>query len=520
MNQKLQKIEEIEGKHQYLVQKLDSGTMTHEEFKREVGKLSHLQVGGKEWRISPAGQWVYREGNTWIPGDIRQFVEEPSPTAASSTTGETLPSTTRPALPRRAEPAGASVPATDATQPPPLKLILITAGGAFLLLLVILALGTIFTSFRGRGRPTPFVIAATFSPTTKLASPVIPSPTSTPVLSTPTLSPVPLPLTPTPTVSPSTTPTPSPSPMPTEILPHTATPTSTQIPPSPSPSSPPTPALQGKIAYADYDMASETYHIYLLDLSNPTPVKLIEDAAEPSFSPDGKQIAYRSYAPDRRGLWVQNLDGSGRWQLSYGHESARPQWSPDGRGLIYASCQAGDRHWRLYYPIDEVIEIPGQGWAADWLSAGKLIFAGAVDGQPQPGLYLANVDGSGATSFTLDRPGTAPAVSFDGRYLAYTSKGDSDDNWDVYVANADGTSIRRLTTHPARDGIPTWSPDGAYVAFASDRDGGWGIWVIDADGQGQPRPLVSLGYGLDLHPRDATPDEQHDWTLHTLTWSQ
>jgi hypothetical protein len=499
MSQILEELEKIEVAYRELIQKLDADQIQYEQFETKVDKLPSLEIGGKRWRISPAGRWVCRKGDTWMPGDIHLAVakeeREETPSATSP-----LPSTShQAAMPSSSEAASTASP---------IPVLALVAAGTVLLLLIIG--GITFWATSLEGKPPPPAVAVAVSPTATQT--ILPTLTPIPPTSTPshTLAPP----TPTATVSPSTTPTPPPPPVPTETLSPTIRPTPI------SSTETPIPPLQGKIGYADYDMANETYHIYLLDLSNPTPVKLIENAAEPSFSPDGKQIAYRSYAPDRRGLWVQNLDGSGRWQLSYGHESARPQWSPDGRGLIYASRQAGDRQWRLYYPIDEVIEIPGQGWAADWLSADKLIFAGAVEGQPQPGFYLANMDGSGATSFILDRTGTAPAVSFDGRYLAYTSQGNDSNNWDVYVANADGTSIRRLTSHLARDGIPTWSPDGTYVAFASDRDGGWGIWVIDAGSRGQPRRLVPLTYGLDLHPRDATPDERHDWTLHTLTWSR
>ena len=40
----------------------------------------------------------------------------------------------------------------------------------------------------------------------------------------------------------------------------------------------------------------------------------------------------------------------------------------------------------------------------------------------------------------------------------------------------------KLTNHPARDGRPNWSPDGQQIAFTSDRDGNWEIYVMNADG--------------------------------------
>jgi Tol biopolymer transport system component len=51
--------------------------------------------------------------------------------------------------------------------------------------------------------------------------------------------------------------------------------------------------------------------------------------------------------------------------------------------------------------------------------------------------------------------------------------------------NADGSDLQRLLNSPAKDLWPSWSPDGAQIAFQSDRDGDWEIYVMDADGSNQ-----------------------------------
>jgi Tol biopolymer transport system component len=51
---------------------------------------------------------------------------------------------------------------------------------------------------------------------------------------------------------------------------------------------------------------------------------------------------------------------------------------------------------------------------------------------------------------------------------------------DVYVKYLVGGQVRRLTTNPAYDGVPTWSPDGTRIAFQSDRTGKSQIYVMDA----------------------------------------
>ena len=52
---------------------------------------------------------------------------------------------------------------------------------------------------------------------------------------------------------------------------------------------------------------------------------------------------------------------------------------------------------------------------------------------------------------------------------------------------SDGSNLRRLTDHPADDRFPSWSPDGQYIAFDSNRDGDWGIYVMGSDGSNPHR---------------------------------
>ena len=62
---------------------------------------------------------------------------------------------------------------------------------------------------------------------------------------------------------------------------------------------------------------------------------------------------------------------------------------------------------------------------------------------------------------------------------------DRDRNYEIYVMDDDGKNQRNLTNHPDRDLAPSWSPDGTRIAFQSDRDGNYEIYVMDADGGNQ-----------------------------------
>src|SRR5579884_1382799 len=60
---------------------------------------------------------------------------------------------------------------------------------------------------------------------------------------------------------------------------------------------------------------------------------------------------------------------------------------------------------------------------------------------------------------------------------------------DIWVANENGSGVERLTDHRARDIYPRFSPDGAWIAFSSNRAGNYDVYVMPAEG-GKPRQLT------------------------------
>lgn len=84
----------------------------------------------------------------------------------------------------------------------------------------------------------------------------------------------------------------------------------------------------------------------------------------------------------------------------------------------------------------------------------------------------------------------------DGTRIAFSATVDG--NADIYVMDADGKNVTRLTTAPESDTEPDWSPDGGTIAFTSARDGATQVWAMNADGSGA-RSLTS-GAGANSSP--------------------
>jgi dipeptidyl aminopeptidase/acylaminoacyl peptidase len=89
----------------------------------------------------------------------------------------------------------------------------------------------------------------------------------------------------------------------------------------------------------------------------------------------------------------------------------------------------------------------------------------------------------------------SPQFSPDGKRIAlvvgesFLEKGKTNAN--IYVMNADGSNVRRLTSDPATDNTPRWSPDGKSLLFVSNRKDGSQVWVLPMEG-GEPKRLTSF----------------------------
>jgi dipeptidyl aminopeptidase/acylaminoacyl peptidase len=82
-----------------------------------------------------------------------------------------------------------------------------------------------------------------------------------------------------------------------------------------------------------------------------------------------------------------------------------------------------------------------------------------------------------------------PALSPDGQWVAYTlttpDLAANATSTDIWIVPSGGGTARRLTSHPAHDRLPAWSPDGSRIMFASTRSGSQQLWMIHPDGTGE-----------------------------------
>lgn len=295
--------------------------------------------------------------------------------------------------------------------------------------------------------------------------------------------------------------------------------------------------------------------IFVVDADGSDPERLTrtdESETHPAWTADGRRVAFVRGEPDRPVIYSVAPDGSGERRIVDGRA---PSFSFGGKWLTYECPSVGDGALCQTDPAGQTapvrVDTGGRPAAAPvWVNDSSIVF---TDTSPLGGLIAKNYQtqqlepmpapgqaGNGAgpgpfesVVFTYDgdvytAPAGGPKID---RLTFDPTVHDSNPAWNptakrivmrrvvepataVYIADADGSNVRRLSSGRRVDGGAVMSPDGSTIAFASSRDGYAAIYLMDADGSserrithetaGMVRPLWSpdgkLLYVARMHP--------------------
>ncbi len=179
---------------------------------------------------------------------------------------------------------------------------------------------------------------------------------------------------------------------------------------------------------------------------------------------DGERMGGTIEQRSTKEIYIADYDGENQKRITVNKSlNITAAWSPDGRSIAYTSYRHG-----------------------------------------APSIFISNIFAGTMEELTKTAPSTdsktprasdsnfLPQWSPDGTRLCFMSNRDG--NPEIYVANRDGSNVRRITTHPAGDVSCTWSPSGTQIAFVSDRSGAPQLYIVGADGLGLTRLSVGESY--------------------------
>jgi Tol biopolymer transport system component/DNA-binding winged helix-turn-helix (wHTH) protein len=217
-----------------------------------------------------------------------------------------------------------------------------------------------------------------------------------------------------------------------------------------------------------------------------------------AWTEDSSSIVFSSSRNGALSLWrVKATGGDPERLAAVGDDAYAPAIAKHGHRLIYSH---GSAMWGIF-AVDlqdtsatpAVILTSSEQDAAPHISPSgdSIIFQSWRSGSRE--IWAAQIDGSNPVQLT-DNPGQSagnPAWSPDGKFIAFDARLESFAH--IYVINAGGGKPRAITGGNYNDVVPSWSADGQYLYFGSNRSGSWQIWGVPVDGSHAPRQITSNG---------------------------
>jgi dipeptidyl aminopeptidase/acylaminoacyl peptidase len=201
---------------------------------------------------------------------------------------------------------------------------------------------------------------------------------------------------------------------------------------------------------------------------------MTRQVGRPTWSPDGRSIAFVSNLSGRNNLWVVPSEGGWPVQLTVSDQrQTAPAWSPDGKWIAYQSDYDGDEQWDIFLVSPK---------------SGKVV----------------------NLTQTREIAEMNPAWSPDGRYLAYEVKPKTSAAFEIDVYDMLMRELKHITTgtpQDKRNGSPIWSRDGKYIVYTQDQAKGTDANIFIADPATGESTLLTPHEGEQLYfANDISPD--------------